>query len=190
LEGDLPMIRNSAARSRVASLAFVLSALFGADAQAIVISYEATDLVDVTLGEDLWSYTYRVTGAAFAGGEGFSIFFDPALYGSIEASPPAVNGDWDVLTTQPSTSLPAPGIYDALALIDGPSLADPFKVSFVWLGSGTPGAQSFDRYDAGFTTVASGTTTPTVPEPGTLPLMLAALGVLGLGKVWTSRQVT
>ena len=174
------MIENPAGNNIVRSL--ILSCLMFASygAQAIAISYTAIDIPDIVPGEDLWTYKYQVTDASFASGEGFSIFFDPALYGMVEVNPPPVNGDWDILTTQPSTALPAPGIYDALALIDGPSLADPFQVSFTWLGKGAPGAQSFVRYDAGFTTIASGTTVP-VPEPSTLSLMLAALGVLGLG---------
>jgi len=166
--------------SRVARTLVLACLVFASHgAQAIVISYTAINLADINPGEDLWTYKYQVTDASFASGEGFSIFFDPTLYGAVDLNPPPVNGDWDILTTQPSTTLPAPGIYDALALIDSPSLADPFQVSFTWLGTGVPGDQSFVRYDAGFTTIASGTTVP-VPEPSTLSLMLVALGVLGL----------
>ncbi len=152
----------------------------GHGAQAMVINYTAVDLPDITPGEDLWRYEYQVSGGSFAGGEGFTIFFAPSLYGMVESTPPPVNAGWDILTLQPSTTLPAAGMYDAMAVFNGPSLADPFKVGFTWLGAGKPAAQSFERYDAGFTTIDRGTTIP-VPEPGRLSLTLVALGVLGLG---------
>jgi hypothetical protein len=56
-------------------------------------------------------------------------------------------------------------------------LADPFTVSFEWLASGTPGAQTFEVYDFNFDTVASGQTAP-VPEPATF--ILVGSGLLGL----------
>lgn len=167
--------------SRIANIVFLACLLFAScGAHAIVISYTAIDQPDTILGEDLWKYQYQVTDASFAGGEGFSIFFDPTLYATVGSNPPFVNGDWDILTTQPSTALPAPGVYDALALVNSPSLADSFQVNFTWLGMGLPGSQGFIQYDAGFTTTFIGTTVPSVPEPSRLSLMLVSLGVLGL----------
>jgi hypothetical protein len=68
-------------------------------------------------------------------------------------------------------------LYDALALNNGASLADVFTVAFTWLGSGTPGAQSFAVYDVNFATIESGTTVPavSVPEPPTALLLLVGL---------------
>jgi len=77
------------------------------------------------------------------------------------------------------------GRYSALALVNGASLADPFPLSFVWLGGPgtTPGVQPFEinEFDAQgnfIRTVESGVTTA-VPLPGTL--VLTAIGLAGLG---------
>jgi len=38
------------------------------------IRFEATDLVDITAGQDLWRYNYFVSGFNFQQDQGFSIF--------------------------------------------------------------------------------------------------------------------
>ena len=82
------------------SFVVVLPLLTFIPAQAEKIAFVATDLVDVTPGEDLWRYDYTVSGSHnFAQFEFFDIFFDPSLYGALsDASAP--NGDWDVLILQ------------------------------------------------------------------------------------------
>ncbi|HHA19074.1 MAG TPA: PEP-CTERM sorting domain-containing protein [Methylophaga sp.] len=144
---------------------------------AISIVYEATDLSDTTPGEDVWQYTYWLSDYTFNTGYGFTIYFDYQLYSNLEDPPPAVNSDWDPIVWQPDSSLPDDGAYDALALVDNASLADPFTISFVWLGSWSPGGQYFEVYDSSFNTVASGQTAP-VPEPATF--LLISTGLLGL----------
>lgn len=151
-------------------LAFVLPlALLSASAHATTINFTATDIPDVVIGEDLWQYQYAVSDVTFDTDYGFSIVFDYTLYGSLEDSPPYVNPDWDVITLQPDLLLPDYGIYDGLASVDGASLLDSFTVDFVWLGSGDAGAQAFEIYEPGFTTIETGFTTLTsvkpVPEP-------------------------
>ena len=91
-------------------------------------------------------------------------------------NPPAVGADWSVLAVQPDLILRDPGFYDAQARIDSPAQNIRFSVSFVWLGSGTPGAQPYELYNADFSTRFSGQTLA-VPEPS-MPLLLA-LGGLG-----------
>lgn len=150
--------------------------LLGSSASATTIAYTATDLPDAVPGEDLWEYAYTVSGRTFAAGEGFSVFFDYTQYTLLESPPPAVSADWDIISLQPDVLLPDDGFYDALALVSAPSLTTAFTVSFVWLGTGTPGAQPFDIYNPAFQTIESGVT---VPEPGT-GLLLAA----GLFMVW------
>ena len=86
-----------------------------------------------------------------------------------------MNADFDLLTVQPDLALASNGFYDALALRNNPSLADLFKVRFVWLGTGTSGSQPFTVYNADFSTQSQGQTT-SVPEPSALALLLAALG--------------
>lgn len=144
---------------------------------AISIVYKAVDLTDVNPNEDLWQYTYWVKDYTFDTGYGFTIYFDYQLYSNLEDPPPAVNSDWDPIVWQPDLSLPDDGAYDALALVDNASLTDPFVISFVWLGSGSPGAQHFEVYDPSFNIVASGQTAP-VPESATL--LLISTGLLGL----------
>lgn len=89
---------------------------------------------------------------------------------TIEDPPPFVNADWDILVWQPDSFIPDDGAYDALALVDGASLADSFALNFTWLGSGNPCSQYFEVYDASWNTVESGPTSP-VPEPATILLV-------------------
>lgn len=140
--------------------------------QATTIGYVATDLPDVVPSEDLWRYTYQVSGATFSTGYGFSIRFDHTLFESLESPPPQVGGDWNIISLQPDVLLPDDGLYDALALVDGASLASPFTVEFNWMGSGRPGAQPFVVYDDNFAAIEAGVT---VPEPSPLLLLLAAV---------------
>ena len=154
---------------------------FSSAASAVTITYQVTDLPDVVAGEDLWKYSYTVSGSFGAFG-GFNILFTPTLYKSLENPPPAVNGDWLVSTTEPDAGLPADGLYSATALVSNPSLADPFTVSFVWLGRGNPGAQPFEVFDDTFAVLEIGQTQ--LPGPAQAPLpgtaALLCLGLLGL----------
>ena len=166
--------------------------------QATTIQFTATDLND-TLGPggDLWQYSYVVSGLPFPMNYDFSILFSPNLYRDLENPPPPVT-DWDVLTLQPDPALPADGLYDALALVDNASLANPFTVHFLWLGGSgtTPGAQPFaiNEFDAQgnfLRTVETGQTqTPApIPEPGTFVLLsMGLVGLLGWSRVvWNAR---
>jgi hypothetical protein len=147
-------------------------------AQAGTIDYVATDLADVTPGQDLWRYDYTVNGVSFLQGQFFDIYFAPALYATLTAGP-APNTDWDVIILQQPTPGNLPpfdtGIFDSFALTNGPSVSGVFSVDFVYLGAGTPGSQMFEIFDAasnsiqtGFTSVPGGA----VPEPGTAALLL------------------
>ena len=159
--------------------------------EAAIISFQAVDLTDTTVGEDLWEYTYRVSGALFAENTAFEILFDPALYANLENPAPFVNGDWDILTLEPDPLLPDVGRYSALALTNGASLTDPFTLNMVWLGAPgtTPGIQPFEinefnaqgtlvlTVETGETSAPSGEPQP-VPEPGTVALLGVGLGLL------------
>jgi hypothetical protein len=157
-------------------------------AQAIVVTYEAIDLTDTTPGEDLWRYVYAVSDFSPAADIAVETLFDPTLYGSLQDPAPGVTG-WDILTLQPDANLPDVGRYSALALSTGASLAEPFELTFAWLGGpGTaPGSQpfevnSFDTQGGFLDTLATGLTTPAtpsaVPFPGTLVLLVT--GLLGI----------
>jgi hypothetical protein len=159
-------------------------------AHAIVITFETTDLADTTPGEDLWRYVYTITDFSPAPDVAVETLFDHTLYRNLEDPTPGVTG-WDILTLQPDVNLPDVGRYSALALSAGASLAEPFALTFVWLGgAGTaPGSQPFEvnAFDAqgGFLdTLTTGFTTPAAPQavglPGTLVLTLTGLLSLGL----------
>ena len=154
--------------------------------QAVTIEYVVTDVTDVTVGEDLWRYDYTVSGHAFLASEFFDIYFDPLLYGTVQAFP-TPNNDWNPRILQQPTPGNFPpfdvGMFDAVALAGNASLANAFSVNFVYLGNGVPGTQRFDLFDANTNLLESGFTTPpvsTIPEPCTI--LLAALGLAVFGR--------
>jgi hypothetical protein len=159
-------------------------------ASATVIEFQATDLTDLVSGDDLWMYRYFVSDFVFAADQGFSISFDTALYRNLQDPPPSVGADWDLLAIQPDLALPSAGLYDALALVDGASLAQSFTLSFTWLGvaGSEPGSQAFtvNQFDAAGNIILPflevGQTIPfgqtsLVPEPSTLLLVGSGLAL-------------
>jgi hypothetical protein len=166
------------------SLAIAVACFIGSvqGAGATTITFEATNLKDSVLGQDLWMYTYFVSDAKFGEEDGFAIFFNQKLYDDLSISPKTPGApDWDPIIIQPDDTLPSDGYLDALALVTGPSLTSPFIVTFNWLGGAgmTPGVQRFEVY-ADLDTdhpIEKGLTRParTVPEPSTL--LLSGLGL-------------
>jgi len=161
---------------------FLLLFILGSQsAHSTIITYEAQDLTDTTVGEDLWQYTYNVSDHNFSADTGFSIYFDYTLYNDIQDPAPSVNADWDILTLQPDLFLPDDGIYDAYALIDNASLADSFIVNFVWLGRNIPTSQAFELYDSSFNVIESGFTNSAIaPVPEPQGIFLIGIGIIGL----------
>lgn len=157
-----------------------LLAVFGlvADAKAVTIGFSATDLPDVSPGENLYRYDYTLDGFPFSAGFGFSVQFTPTLFALLQSPPPATGSEWDIISLQPDVGLPDDGLYDARTLVSSPSQLSGFSVEFVWLGSSDPGAQPFTVYNASFAPIESGQTVP-VQEPSTLTLFAASL--VGLG---------
>ena len=47
---------------------------------AVTFRFEVVDLADTTPGQDLWEYSYQVSGLTLTAGQGFTIFFDLGLY--------------------------------------------------------------------------------------------------------------
>ena len=152
------------------------------------ISYIATDLADINAGEDLWQYTYTVTGDSFATGTAFAIDFENNLFVLEENQQTAPNEDWEVFTHASyydSDDYPIT-VYDAYAMNDNASLANQFSVDFVWKGGNAgPGSQYFVVYDQNDGTVLQNGMTAPVPVPGTVLLLgsaLAALSAVGRRK--------
>ena len=158
---------------RALLLALFFAILCSGSAFAVTIKYLATDLSDTTVGEDLWQYDYFVSGYTFGAGQGFTVFFDFNDYLNLESPPSGVNADWDVISIQPDAGLTSDGFYDGLALVNSPSLADAFSLTFVWDSAGSPSSQPFVIYDTNFATLESGDTV-IVPEPGRCCLLALA----------------
>ena len=160
--------------------------LLASPTHAATISYTTTDL-----GGGQWQYDYVVSNNTFNAFEGFSVLFDPSLYEALSDESTS-NADWLLSVVQPDPGLPDFGIFDAIALADGASTADPFSIRFKFLGAGTPGSQPFeltlwelsdpndpnsellfvDSLGRGETSRAS------VPEPGVLLLLGGGLTAL------------
>jgi hypothetical protein len=150
------------------------------------ISYTALDLTDVNTGEDLWRYTYTVTGDSFASGTGFAIDFEKDLFVLSEGRQIAPNDDWDVWTGN-SAYYSEIAVFDAYALVDSASLANQFSVDFSWTGGvDGPGEQFYVVYNQNEGTSISGLTTAApVPVPAALLLLgsgWAAIAGAGLRK--------
>lgn len=168
---------------RLAALAGPLLLLLSiaSASSALQISFETRDLPDVIAGEDLRELRLSLDDFDLGTGFGVSVLFSPALYSDLAAAAP--DPDWDLLLLQPDPLLPDFGRYDIQAQVDDPSVAAPFVLSFVWLGSGEPGANPFEVYDPAFATIETGATT-SVPEPATGLLLL---GVAPLVATRTAR---
>jgi len=111
---------------------------------ATTISYTALNLTDAQPDEDLWQYSYTLSGSTFNRDYGFTIYFDENLYAELDN--PLAGADWDPIFWQPDSSIPTSGAYDALALSDNSSLLEVFTIDYLWLGLGTPGSQLFEVY--------------------------------------------
>lgn len=167
---------------RRSSLLLLLALVWlqAAPAGATAIQVTATDLNDALgPGGDLWELSFAVSGRTFAVDQGFSVLFDPTLYADLVPLPAQPSPDWDVLVLQPDPALPADGLYDALALVDAPSLAVAFVTRVIWLGGGAGpvGGQPFTvnqfASDGSLQQVLE-SGAQVVPEPALVMLLLPA----------------
>lgn len=97
---------------------------------------------------------------------------------------------WDSLVVQGDPSIPADGYFDSLllnnAVLGLGQRQDGFQVRFTFAGPGAPSGLSFDIVDpANFQVLASGITTPAVPEPAAWMSALAGVALLG----WRLRRL-
>ena len=163
-------------------------------AEATTIQYQVTDLNATT-----WEYEYFLNGGNLLEQQGFAVFFDSSLYSGLAVIGPNPQG-WDPIVVEPiaNPQVQAAGYYDALALVNLPPFTGPFRVSFTWLGPAAtiPGSQPFEVYELD----ASGTPIPfetgqtiradatTVPEPATLLLAVAGMGMRRVLRIGSSRR--
>lgn len=158
-------MRSGCARGSVLGAALACVALLftaPATAHAASIEYRAIDLPDATPGEDLWEYRYTLSGVSLLSGQGFDVYFAVAngfLFRDLVDPQLGPSSDWDVLAIQPDPGLSFDGLFDAVALVDAPSLSVDFISTFIWGGTGTPGAQRFEVFDEQLQVIESGTTT-------------------------------
>jgi hypothetical protein len=162
-------------RSFLLAIGLSLLVLFFASpalADGVSVQYTA-----VNLGSGTWQYDYTLQGS-FLANWGVAIYFPTPDYGGGSLTDLGTGGsDWSTFALQADPTLPAPGEYDIVALVDNPSLSSVFDVTFQWNGIGTPGTQAFNLYDFtnGADQLASGNTAvAAVPEPTPLLLMFFA----------------
>jgi hypothetical protein len=148
-------------------------------AHASVVDYGVT-----SLGGNLWRYDYTVNNPSPSlGFDEVTIYFDPTKY-SLLGTPVAPAG-WDPIVVQPDAGIPSDGFFDVLNLSGSLAAGDSFSgfsVSFTYLLTDTPSAQSFDLINSSdFSVVNSGSTTnpmgsTQIPEPASLALVLLGIG--------------
>jgi hypothetical protein len=161
-------------------LVIVLSLLVLFFASPALADGVSVDYTAINLGSGTWQYDYTLQGS-FLANWGVAIYFPTPDYagGSITDLATGDPNYWLTFPLQADPTIPAPGEYDIVALVDNPSLSSVFDVTFQWNGTGTPGTQDFNLYDFtnGAALLASGTTAAAVtavPEPTPLLLMLLA----------------
>jgi hypothetical protein len=151
---------------------------FAGTAFAVQIGYNATDLPDTTVGQDLWQMDYQLSGS-FAPLEGVEIEFAPDTFALISLVPGPYSDVFDSLVVQPLPAIAAPGLLQLTALRAVVEEGFSFQALVVRVGA-APGAQTYKVFDTDFNPIAPEVrvTVAGIPEPATAWLMLGALCLL------------
>jgi hypothetical protein len=156
----------------------------GAHAAPSVV-YSVTDVADAIPGADTWQYVFSIQGG-LPPFYTLEFSFNSTLYADVDV--PASGHDSSFL----DTVLVTPGMPGVDALVDvghstGVQAPTTFQLNVTWLGGASqrPRAISWAEFDDTFApTGASGVSTlaAVVPEPASMALALAGLGVLAFRK--------
>jgi hypothetical protein len=160
------------------------------------VNYEFTVLpfappADAPAGSSMLQVTYLLSNFTFEANQELDIQFDPTLFG--ELSNGTTPSGFIVNLFQPNNPPGAPGDFSALNTSGG-TVTGSFSVDAVYLGSGSPGPQTYtiDQFDSQGNFVAQvseGSTTPSngaVPEPGSA--WLGGSGLAMSGVWWMIRR--
>lgn len=144
------------------------------------VRYTVSDLPDVTLGEDLWHYSYRIDGPLPSFGAA-NIFFGASDFANLALT--GFGADVSPLLVQPDPSLGWDGQLTATLLSPlGIGGFETVELDFVWLGVGSPTAQSFELLDDSFNVIGGGSTrlltSSSVSEPGAVLLLMLGLAAM------------
>jgi hypothetical protein len=148
-----------------------------AHADPIGVTYTVTNL-----GGGSFEYTYTLSGYGLLAGDDLAIYFPVATSANL-TDLGSGGADYTTFVFQPDPAIPADGEFDAVANVDNPSLQTVLDSTFLYSGTGTPGAQAFTLYDPNFNVISTGETMAAAPEPSSLFLLCS-----GLVATYTLRQ--
>jgi hypothetical protein len=191
-DGMLQRIGARLTEKRILRLLAVLVVFTGC-ATANTVTFTTTLVTPGAPGVAIWENDYTLTGFSFVQYEDFQLLFDPAVFQQLLNGVAIPSSDWDLLLVQPDPNIPDNGVYDMMALGNGPSFSGPFSVQYTLLGSTPPTSQVYrvvqldsngnvvgDPLETGLALGPSGA----VPEPSSLQLYtIAVLGVVVLRAV-------
>ena len=126
------------------------------------------------LGGGSFEYTYTLSGYDLLAGDDLAIYFSLATSANL-IDLGTGGADYTTFVFQPDPAIPADGEFDAVANVDNPSLQTIFGATFLYSGTGTPGAQSFTLYDPNFNVISTGETVAATPEPSSVFLLCSGL---------------
>ncbi|WP_419805810.1 hypothetical protein [Terriglobus sp.] len=151
-------------------------------ADPLTVSYTTQQVSGST-----WQYQYQLSGTMNQGDDLVILFPFGTTASLVDQT--SASADITSFVLQPDATLGADGELDLLANITNPDLFTYFQVSFLYSGSGSPGAQAFTLYDSSFNPVSSGDTapvTPTAATPEVSSVVLLATGMFAM--LGVSRQ--